>query len=386
MDPLTPEDAARSLYRYALESRDYALVALDPGGHVRWWSTGAQSLFGYSAGEMLGQPIGRIFTTEDLSAGADKHEREIAVRAGASEDDRWQVRRDGSRFFASGVLTALHGEDGALVGFMKTLRDRTDLREQVERLRNDLAEAREAAKRKDVFLGTLSHELRNPLAPMINAAALIRMAAQPSPELDHALQVIDRQAAVLKRLVDDLLDLTRLGTGKVLLDLEPQDISEMLTSVVRGMRPPTATHLAAVELLVPESLQVLADANRLQQVFANLLGNALKFTSAAGHVWVKATLEADEAVVRFEDDGVGIAAETLPSIFELFTQAEETRRMSAGGLGIGLSLVKDLVTLHGGTVQVRSEGVGQGSEFTVRLPLYRPGAAGQENLPGPAPR
>src|SRR6478672_12590238 len=129
---------------------------------------------------------------------------------------------------------------------MKTLRDRTDLREQVERLRNDLAEAREALKRKDVFLGTLSHELRNPLAPMINAAALIRMAAQPSPELDHALQVIDRQAAVLKRLVDDLLDLTRLGTGKVLLDLEPQDISEMLTSVVRGMRPPTATHLAAV--------------------------------------------------------------------------------------------------------------------------------------------
>src|SRR4051794_19268080 len=244
MQPQTAEDAARSLYRWALESRDYALIILDPEGRVMWWNTGAQSLLGYSPGEMVGQPITRIFTPEDLAAGAEKHEPENAARAGASQDDRWQVRRDGSRFFASGILTALHDDGGKVVALMKTLRDRTDMREQVEGLRNDLAEAREAARRKDVFLGTLSHELRNPLAPMTNAAALIRMASKPSAEVDHALQVIDRQAAVLKRLVDDLLDLTRIGTGKVMLDLQPQDLREMLGSVVRGMRPATATHLA----------------------------------------------------------------------------------------------------------------------------------------------
>ena len=370
MQPVFPADVGQALSRLAQETREFAFIAIDRAGVITWWSTGAEVVFGHRAADITGQPISRIFTPEDVAAGADRQERDIATSAGAAEDDRWQLRADGSRIFASGVLTALHDDAGEVVGFVKVLRDRTDLREQVDRVRNELAEAVSGSKRKDVFLGTLAHELRNPLAPLTSAAYLIRMAAEPSVEVEHALKVIDRQAAVLKRLVDDLLDVARLGTGKIALDLRDHDVREVLGLAVRSMAPAPSPNVAQVQLHVPPVVvPVRADANRLQQVFGNLLGNALKFTPPQGHVWVKLTMEAGEAVVRFEDDGAGIAPETLPRIFDLFTQAEETRRMSPEGLGIGLALVRDLVALHGGTVQVRSDGVGKGSEFTVRLPL-----------------
>lgn len=366
----TASDVAQSLYRLAQETREFAFVGIGLDGRITWWSKGAESVLGHRADEITGQPVSRIFTPEDIAAGADRQEREIASSAGAAEDDRWQVRADGSRIFASGVLTALHDDHGAVTGFVKALRDRTDAREQFERVRNELAEAGSASARKDVFLGTLAHELRNPLAPLTSAAYLIRMASPPSPEVEHALKVIDRQAAVLKRLVDDLLDVARLGTGKVTLELREHDVREVLGLAVRSVAPASSPDKARVQLHVPPvAVAVRADANRLHQVFGNLLGNALKFTPPDGHVWVKLTMEAGEAVVRFADDGAGIAPETLPRIFDLFTQAEETRRMSPQGLGIGLALVRDLVALHGGTVQVRSDGVGKGSEFTVRLPL-----------------
>ena len=372
MESLSREAAARTLYRFACDSRDYAVIALDLEGRVTWWSPGAESVLGHRAADIVGQTLARLFTPEDLAVHADRQEREIALRVGSAEDDRWQVRADGSRLFASGVLTALHDDTGAVVGFVKTLRDRTDFREQIERLRNDADESRDAARRMDAFLGTLSHELRNPLAPLANAAALIRMGPGRDPTVDHALQVIDRQVAVLKRLVDDLLEMTRVGVGKVALDLKEHDLRDLLSLAVAGMRAREPGSQPAVELLLPAGpLRVEADGNRLQQVFANLLGNALKFTPPGGHVWIKATLEADEAVVRFEDDGAGIPPQMLPHLFKLFTQAEETRRMSPQGLGIGLALVRQLVELHGGSVQVRSEGLGKGSEFTVRLPARR---------------
>ena len=372
MHPLSAADVAQSLYRLAQESREFALMTLDRDGVITWWSKGAEVVFGHRAADITGQPVTRIFTPEDIAAGADKQEREIAMSTGAAEDDRWQVRADGSRIFANGVLTALHDDAGEVTGFVKALRDRSDVREQLDRARNELAEAQSGSKRKDVFLGTLAHELRNPLGPLTGAAYLIRMAASPSVEVEQALKVIERQADVLKRLVDDLLDVARLGTGKVTLDLRDHDLRDLLALAVRSAAPGPSPDRAVVELHVPQApVAVRADANRLQQVFGNLLGNALKFTGSAGHVWVKLTVEPGEAVVRFEDDGAGIAPETLPRIFDLFTQAEETRRMSPEGLGIGLALVRDLVTLHDGTVQVRSDGVGKGSEFTVRLPLLR---------------
>ena len=372
MQSKSPEDAARYLYRWADETRDYAVLMLDRHGRITWWGKGAESVLGFTAAEALGQPVALLFTPEDLAIRADQQEREIATRVGAAEDDRWQVRKDGSRIFASGVLTAIHGEAGEVVGYVKTLRDRTDLREQVEMLRNDLAKARSETKRKDAFLGTLSHELRNPLGPLTAASTLIRMAGAPSPEVDHALKVIDRQTGLLKLLVDDLLDVTRVSTGKMALDLQMHDLRELLAQTVEAAGPRDPSQSASIELIVPAgSLRVSADGNRMQQVFSNLLGNALKFTGPGKHIWIKATLEADEAVVRFEDDGAGIRSEMLPHLFELFTQAEDTRRMSPQGLGIGLALVRQIVELHGGSVQVRSEGLGKGAEFTVRLPALR---------------
>ena len=372
MESLPADEAARQLLRWAGQTADYAVIFLDADLRVRWWNDGAETVLGYTAAEMIGQALDPIFTPEDRARGTMEQERAIALRVGSAEDDRWQVRKDGSRFFASGVLTRVCDESGAVVGYLKTLRDRNDLREQVEVLRNQLAEATRAAARKDAFIATLSHELRNPLGPLAAAAHLIRMASVPAPEVEHALQVVDRQVALLKRLVDDLLDMTRVASGKITLAVRSIDLTDVVSQSVAAARSQGATARAPIEVILPpHPMPVRGDPDRLLQVFDNLVGNALKFTPPEGRIWVKGTVEADEVVVRVEDTGAGLSPQMVPRIFDMFTQAEETRDLSPGGLGIGLAVVKDLVALHGGSVQVRSEGLGKGSEFAVRLPMAR---------------
>jgi two-component system CheB/CheR fusion protein len=268
------------------------------------------------------------------------------------------------------VVLALRDDSGRVVGFGKSLRDRTDVRAQVEALENRVAALLKADERKTLFLGTLAHELRNPLAPLKNAVQLLRLSRPDGPDLAYPVSLVERQVEFLRRMVDDLMDVTRIGAGKVELKKGPVLLGELLTQVVDGFRPRGEERRQRLELLLPKgAILVEADQDRLRKVFVNLLNNAVKYTPEGGRVWVKATVEAAEAVVGVEDTGVGIAPGTLPRIFDLFTQEGESRYRSEGGLGIGLSLVKGLVTLHGGSVQVRSEGRGKGSEFTVRLPL-----------------
>ena len=345
-------------------------MLLDTEGRIRWWNLGAERIFGIPSQEALGQPAARLFTPEEIELGIPDQELDAASRAAAAEDDRWLTRRDGSRFWAAGVLVPVRDAHGELLGFGKILRDRTDIWEQLETLRKR-AEASEAAgRRKDVFLSMLSHELRNPLAPLTTAVQLIRMTAPATDELESPLRVIERQIEVLRRLVDDLLDLTRLGAGKIELKKEPVALHQVIHRAGEAAGPNVrARHHELEVLLPPGPIVVEADPERLEQVFVNLIINAAKYTPEGGRIWVKGTTEGDEAVVRIEDTGIGVPPEMLPRIFELFTQAESSRPLSQGGLGIGLSLVKNLVTLHGGTVQVRSEGQGKGSEFTVRLPM-----------------
>jgi PAS domain S-box-containing protein len=359
------------------QCRDHAIVVLDPDGRVVRWPSGAEHTFGYRAEEMLGQPIRRLFTPEDLQRGLADHELYVARRDGRAEDDRWLVRKDGTRIWIGGVVFALRDATGEMVAFGKIMRDRTDVRAQVEALENRVEALIKADQRKNLFLGTLAHELRNPLAPLVNALQIMRLARAVTPDLVMPVQIIERQVDVIRRLVDDLLDITRVGAGKIELRLQQVQLHEVLNRAAEACRPQADKRRQDFRVLLPQvPITVEADPDRLHQVVTNLLNNAVKYTPEGGGVWLKATVEGNEAVMRVEDTGVGIAPEMLPKIFDLFTQEEESRARSDGGLGLGLPLVKELVTLHGGTVQVRSEGRDKGSEFTVRLPLQQRAASG----------
>ena len=370
MDTPPRESVERLLRLTAEQSREHAIVLLDPGGKVTWWSPGAEFILGYAADEIVGHSLSRIFVPEDLEKGLDQHEMAVAIERGSAEDDRWQARKDGSRFWASGALLALRDADGSLAGFAKILRNRTDLKEQLETVRNQAIRLDQEARRKDIFLSTLSHELRNPLAPLASAVGIIRMSAAPSTEVDYALRVVERQIDLLRRLVDDLMDVTRITTGKVALRRARVALHELVERAVEATASLVGERNHRLEVILPPApIFVEADPDRMNQVFVNLVTNAAKYTPTGGHIWIEGTMEGDEVVARFRDDGVGIPSDMLPRIFELFTQVESSQRLSQGGLGIGLALVKDLVTLHGGSVQVASEGAGKGSEFTVRLPV-----------------
>jgi len=351
------------------QSLEYVVLLLDPAGRIIWANPAAEYIFGYGRDEMVGLESSALFVGEDVARGLAGHEVEVATRGGVAEDDRWQRRKDGSRFWAVGAMVSLRDESGKVIALAKVMRDRTDLKGQLEGLRNHAIALEQAARRKDAFLSTLSHELRNPLAPLANAVQLIRMSGSEG-DLGYPLKVIERQTDLLRRLVDDLLDISRIGAGKVDLERQPVVMQDLLRHCVDDVRALVAERRHDVQLMVPdEPIRLEADPRRLEQVFVNLLTNAAKYTPPGGRISVGATIEGHEVVAKVVDNGVGIRHDMLPRIFELFTQVDSSRALARGGLGIGLALVKDLVAMHGGSVQVRSEGLGKGSEFVVRLPL-----------------
>jgi len=355
------------------QARDYAIMLTDREGRLVAWFTGAEHLFGYTRQEAVGQPIALIFTDEDRASRQPEHELLLAQAAGQAQDDRWHVRKDGSRFWATGVTLAIRSPEGELLGFGKMLRDRTDLRTQIETLKNNLREHARARQAQDAFLGVLGHELRNPLMPLKAAATIVRRLAGESAPLARPLQIIDRQIDALQRLLDDLMDMARSHSGK--LHLLPRRIclqDELAQALEAAASRAEAAGIELRSILPEVPLMMDLDSDRFQQVMANLLNNAIKHSTRGATVWLKANLEPGHAVVRVEDSGEGIAPELQPKIFDLFTQGPDAESGRGSGLGIGLALVKELVSLHHGTVAVRSEGPGKGAEFTVRLPLSQP--------------
>lgn len=351
------------------QSRDVALVLLDRDGRVIGWEGACERIFGYTRQEVLGQPFDRLFIPEDRALGIPAHELAVAAANSKAEDDRWHLRKDGTRIWISGITIPLRGEDREIRAYGKIARDRTDLKQQIDTLTKRVQALAAAEEERAHFLKTLGHELRNPLAPLMTSTALLRRVA-PGPGAQGPLATIERQIAVIKRLADDLTELTRMGAGKLSLQYESVPLQDLLQSIVAGYLHEAQRRGLSLQLLVPSTPIVLtADAARLQQIVANLLQNALKYTPAGGRIWVKANTEEDEAVIRVEDNGIGIAPDMLPKIFDLFTQEAPNSIESEGGLGIGLALVTELAKLHGGFVEVRSQGKGMGSEFTVRLPL-----------------
>ncbi|HUP97996.1 MAG TPA: PAS domain-containing sensor histidine kinase [Usitatibacter sp.] len=371
MDSILTGEVERQLRLVTDFANDHAFMLLDTRGGVTWWSKGAENIFGYASGEIVGRNFAVLFPPEDIESGVPEFERLVSVSDGPAEDDRWMRRKDGSVFWASGILVRLQEDSGELIGFGKILRNRTDVKEQLETLRNLARELEASGKRKDTFLGMLSHELRNPMAPIANALGIIRASVpEVTTEIGYALKVIERQMSLLDRLVEDLLDLTRVGAGKVELRLEPVVLQELAQECMEDVAELMRQRRHKLEIIgLGGAVVVNADRDRMHQVVVNLLVNAAKYTPEGGNIWVKVNSEGKEGVLKVGDNGVGIPTDMLPQIFDLFTQVESTRSASRGGLGIGLSLVKNLVGLHDGTVQVRSEGPGKGSEFTVRLPL-----------------
>jgi signal transduction histidine kinase/ActR/RegA family two-component response regulator len=262
-----------------------------------------------------------------------------------------------------GNAVPLRNADGSTRGSVAAFTDVTPFKEAEEALR-------QADRRKDEFLATLAHELRNPLAPLRNAVELIRRSNGDGSLVDQALGMMGRQLDQMVRLIDDLLDMSRISRGKVQLRKERIELIPALRSAVESVRPFLEAQSHELTVTVTEQpIYLDADPTRLSQVISNLLHNAAKYTEKGGHIWLTAERLDGQAVVSVRDTGIGIAAEHLPHVFEMFSQVAPALERSQGGLGIGLALVRGLVELHGGTVAARSRGQGQGSEFTVRLPI-----------------
>jgi two-component system CheB/CheR fusion protein len=342
------------------------------------WLAGATSTLGYTSEEMAGQTLERIFTPEDLARGDLDWELRAARSYGKAEDDRWQVRKDGMRIWASGIMTGLRAANGEIVGYMKILRDRTDIRAQVETLQAKVDQSAHVENEKHVVLGTLAHELRNPLAPLTNAAHMIRLVASDRPQIAACVQIIERQVRFIEQLVHDLLEATRAAVGKMKLHYERVDLRAAIDNAIETCSVALDERRQMVEVVIPDAVSLDADPVRLQQVIVNLITNSSKFSPPGSKIWIKATVDEDELVLHVEDKGKGIPPELLPQIFDLFTQAHTEGESPGQGLGLGLGLVKSIVEMHGGTAQAKSEGDGQGAEIIVRFPLRQPESARRE--------
>ncbi|MDB5818636.1 MAG: putative histidine kinase, classic [Rhizobacter sp.] len=361
--------AASQWMRFLAATPDTVVFLATPEGIIQQWLGASERVTGYTALEAIGQPISIFFPPEDLAKGLDAHELALVHSQGVAECDRWNLRKDGSRFWASGVLTAIRGDDQSVVALCKVMRDKTDVRYQIHNLENKLA-AREAdlARHRNVATST-AHELRNPLMPMSSAITLLKR-PDAARFVDKAMTILENQMSVLKTLIDDLARTAHDPQSAHALMLDRVNLSEAVRAVVDGAMDSAARRGLELSVVLPASdLWIVADAARLQQMLLNLLGNALKYTPRGGRIGMSASVEANMALVRVEDDGVGIAPEVLPHIFELFTR--EDRQDEIEGLGVGLAIVKEMADLHGGQIEARSPGPGKGSVFGLRLPLAR---------------
>lgn len=370
MPPPEKDRIENWLHRLLSTSLDYAVILIDPQGQVLAWRGAAEHLFGYTESQAQGMPFSRIFTQSDLERGLDRHEIAVAMATGRSEDDRWHVRSDGGTFWASGILHALRDDDGQVPALCKVVRDRTDIRTQLDALSNQVALREGEAAHRQAYLASLVHEMRNPLSPVLTASALL---AHPLTDEVRAssVQVLQRQVGVLKALLDDLQQVALEPQSAPSLRTEPVSAQDALRVAADSVAESVERRNLHLQLTLPPTpIWLAADPDRLHQMLANLLNNAVKYTPPGGHINLSVTVEAAMAVIRVEDNGLGISPTVLPHIFELFTR--EGRATEVPGQGVGLAVVKELARLHGGSVDARSAGAGRGSVFRLRLPLQRP--------------
>jgi PAS domain S-box-containing protein len=371
--------AERERFRTTLTSIGDAVVVTDAHGRITLLNPVAQALTGWG-GEALGQPLDTVFrivnetTRETVENPVSK-----VIRLGAIvglANHTVLIAKDGSELPIDDSGAPIREIRGRIVGVVLVFRDITERRGS-ERALED------ADRRKDEFLAMLAHELRNPLAPIRNAAHTLALLGTGDERVRWVSGLIERQVGLMTRLVDDLLDVSRITSGKITLQRATVPVGAVLAQAVEAARPPAESRGQRLEVDVPEDAGwVDGDPARLTQAVGNLLDNAIKYTDDGGRIWIRSRIEEDEVVIVVEDSGVGIDPELLPHVFDLFIQADRSLERKQGGLGLGLTLVRRLVEMHGGRVEAASPGPGLGSAFTIRLPRLAveapaPAAAGE---------
>lgn len=347
-----------------LETSDDAILACTLEGVITWWNRSAKRLFGYTAEEAIGRHISLIIPEERCG----KDDEVLArIRQGEKVEhfETSRCTKDGRRIDVFVQVCAIRDDADRVIGISQVAREHAE-RQRDDKARIELLEQADD-RAKDDFLALLAHELRNPLAAISSAAQVLAI-ARTLDEATRPQAVIERQVAHLARLVDDLMDAARARAGRIVLDRKTVSLNEAVERALdllrAGMTP--AWHVIEVDA---DDVRVNADPERLEQIIVKLVGNAVKYTPAGRRIRITVRAQGEQAVLRIQDEGVGIAPAALPKIFGLFVQGEWTVDRAEGGLGIGLTLVRTLAELHGGSVEATSEGPGRGSVFTVRLPL-----------------
>ncbi len=343
-----------------VESSDDIIITKTLDGIITSWNRGAEQVLGYTADEVIGQHVSLLVPSDTIE---DIEKILSRIRRG-EKVDHYETRRrkkNGEVIDVSLTVSPILDADGTIVGASKVGRDVT-LQKRIEHDRL------EADRRKDEFLAMLAHELRNPISS-INSAVQLFGRLKKAEEMEWVKDIIKRQVKNLARLIDDLLDVSRITRGKIAIRKELLNLSDVVNSSVEVVRPLIEERKHKLHISLQECpLQLRADPLRLEQMLVNLLTNAAKYTESGGEIWLTATRETDELVIKVKDTGFGIPATLLPRIFDLFAQGDRSTARSEGGLGIGLTLVRSLAEMHGGTVTGESEGANKGSKFTLRLP------------------
>jgi PAS domain S-box-containing protein len=360
--------ASERQFRLLVESvEEYAIYMLDVNGNVATWNSGAHRIKGYTPGEIIGKNFARFYTAEDVATGKPQRNLKDAEEKGYTREQGLRVRKDGSVFHADVVLTAIHDDKGKVTAFSKVTRDMSD---QIRARSAEAARlaAEKANKAKDDFLAALSHELRTPLTPALAAASYLADHAEKLPaEFSEELDTIRRNVQLEARLIDDLLDLTRISRGKIELDFDRVDAHTVIREAldisqedIAGKRLKISTTFAA------DKHHIWADRIRIEQVFWNLISNAAKFTASDGRIEIRTSNDdRNHFVFEITDTGIGIDAKWQSSLFKPFEQADASVTRQFGGLGLGLAIVKHIVDLHDAAISVHSRGRSYGTTFRV---------------------
>jgi len=369
LTPKPPSPVAAAFRLAAIvESSDDAIVSKTLQGVNTSWNRTAERMFGFPAEEAIGQSI-RIIIPPERWSEEDEVLRQIAAGHSVEHFETERRRKDGSPIQISLTVSPIRNTTGRIVGASKIARDISE-RKRLQAQMADLLQRAEAANRsKDEFLANLSHELRTPLNAILGWSELLTT-QEVEPELvRRGLEAISRNVKAQTRLIEDLLDISRIVSGKVRLDVRGLELAPIVEAGVEGIRPAAAAKQIKLGLVLDPTGTVMGDADRLQQVVWNLLSNAVKFTPEGGHVQVTLARSESHVTIVVSDDGEGIPEAFLPHVFERFRQADSSSRRTAGGLGLGLAIARELVELHGGTLEARSAGVDRGATFVISLPV-----------------
>ena len=375
-------------------THDFAMILFDAEGNIAAWNVGAEGVLGYSERDAVGQS-GTILLAGPQREAAWASELANARRQGKVSEDTLHLRKDGSKFWGNGVLHTLYDSHRQVTGFVKLVRDDSirkksgDLKDaSIDHANQARMESEWAISLRDRFVAVLSHELRTPLSAILIWAQVLQTKGMTDEQREQGLKAIERSAESQKDLLNELLDTSRIASGKIQLQWQPTDVSELVRSAIETIRPNAQAAEIAVDVNLPDQEVITSiDAGRIRQVLMNLLTNAIRFNSRPGKIGVTLRLFPHDLQIDVEDSGRGIPAEFLPHVFKPFSQQDTASPRTHGGRGLGLAISNQLVELHGGTIQASSPGENCGSRFSIRLPYTRstPAASRPGRADGPPP-